>query len=442
MKGMKTKRLLATLLLLCLTLGLCACGDGAGDKSEASGTATDFTFEKEKFKGKKLTFWSHWDMSDFLEVAQEFMDQTGATIEAENVATYVNFSSKVSTAILADAGPDCFWMYPYTTPTWAKKGMIKPWDDILDITAAPFAGKLSHPALDMFTVDGKHYGLYKSLETHVFVVYYNKGMFTASGLEDPYALYQKGEWTWDRFTEIAEQLCYDSDADGVIDTFAFDGSLGNIVQGWLIANGANEVIWKDGIPKFGLTEPAAIEALEMYFKVATTYAAPNAEGLSGETNFLNEKIAMWYEGSYNVGQYLDKLGGNLGIVPLPKGPKADAENRMANRLNSVPFGIANTCKEPELLAHFMEYYFWYEEPAEKKAEYEAKWGDNLAMRDFLDSMRDEGSIANAGSFGNLTSITNGRIYQSINSGAEPATVVQAFANQAQSIIDEAMSAEE
>ena len=99
MKGMKTKRLLATLLLLCLTLGLCACGDGAGDKSEASGTATGFTFEKEKFKGKKLTFWSHWDMSDFLEVAQEFMDQTGATIEAENVATYVNFSSKVSTAI-------------------------------------------------------------------------------------------------------------------------------------------------------------------------------------------------------------------------------------------------------------------------------------------------------------------------------------------------------
>lgn len=447
------KRVLSLLLIFCLTLSLAACGNTESPSSASgsspgnasagaaasSGGTTDtagFQFETTKFKGKTLTFWSHWDMSEFLENAKEFMDKTGVQIKAENVATYEDYSGKISTAISAGSAPDCFWMYPNMVPAWAKAGMLKPWDDLVNIEAEPYKSKISQPTLDMFQYNNKHYGIYKSDETTVFLIYYNKSMFDASGIEDPFTLYQQGKWNWAKFSEIAEQMCYDSDSDGINDTFAFSGSTGNVLTSWLISNGANEVIYVDGKPKFGLTEPAAIEALKMYYK-AIEYGGTNS-GASTESDFLNEKIAMYLEGSYYVKQYLEKMGDNLGIVPMPNGPNASAEKAMNNRLGSVPFGISSTCQNTELLAHFMDYYFWREDSGEKKAELDKMWEGKEEMRDFLETMYANGSIANAASFGNLSAITNGKIYVDINMGADPATVVKAYANQAQSIIDEAM----
>lgn len=480
------KRVLPLILVFCVALSLTACGNSGGSGNNSSdsdsvnsteigdiessptdvassedtdsGNASDsvesadtssagsgpkssivngkFQFETQKYKGKTLTFWSHWDMSQFLESAQEFMDKTGVKIKAENVATYEDYKGKVSAAISAGSGPDCFWMYPAMVPAWAKAGMLKSWDDVVNLNAEPFKSELSQPTLEMYKYNNKHYGIYPTDQTSVFLIYYNKSMFNASGIEDPYTLYKQGKWNWTKFSEIAEQMCYDSDGDGINDTFAFNGSIGNVLTSWLISNGANEVIYVNGKPKFGLTEPAAIAALEMYYK-AIEYGGTNS-GAPAEADFLNEKIAMYLEGSYSIKQYLEKMGDNLGIVPVPNGPNVSANSMMNNRLNSVPFGIPSTCKNTELLGHFMEWYFQFEGTPKQIAEKEELWKGRHEMRDFLNTMYAQGSIANGAAFGNLTALLNGKVYTDINMGADAATVVKAYANQAQSIIDDVL----
>src|SRR5699024_12297398 len=37
-------------------------------------------------------------------------------------------------------------------------------------------------------------------------IFYNKTMFEQAGLEDPYELQQKGEWTWETFLDAARAL--------------------------------------------------------------------------------------------------------------------------------------------------------------------------------------------------------------------------------------------
>lgn len=56
-------------------------------------------------------------------------------------------------------------------------------------------------AMDEARYEGGFYGM--NVMFGAELVYYNKKMIREAGLEDPYVLYKRGEWTWDKYREYA-----------------------------------------------------------------------------------------------------------------------------------------------------------------------------------------------------------------------------------------------
>ncbi|HIW74535.1 MAG TPA: extracellular solute-binding protein [Firmicutes bacterium] len=86
-------------------------------------------------------------------------------------------------------------------PRFALKGITQPLESYIN---------LDNPNLHKNTMDavfkyGGHYYVAVS-ETNVAVIFYNKDIFEDEGMDDPLALYEKGEWNWDNFSRIAAAL--------------------------------------------------------------------------------------------------------------------------------------------------------------------------------------------------------------------------------------------
>lgn len=57
------------------------------------------------------------------------------------------------------------------------------------------------------------------------------------GLEDPQELYNKGQWTWEKFAEYAKAGTRDTDNDGSIDVYGYGGVFTDFVNGIVMNNG-------------------------------------------------------------------------------------------------------------------------------------------------------------------------------------------------------------
>ncbi len=112
--------------------------------------------------------------------------------------TWANQYSDLSTFILGGEGID-FFPAAEAVPKCVLSGMTQSYDDYVDWTN-PLWESVSG-LNDMFAVGEKHY-LMACQATEGFVVYYNRKTIEALGFDDPKELYEKGEWTLEKFKEM------------------------------------------------------------------------------------------------------------------------------------------------------------------------------------------------------------------------------------------------
>jgi ABC-type glycerol-3-phosphate transport system substrate-binding protein len=157
-------------------------------------------------------------------------------------------------------------------------------------------------------------------ETNFGVVYYNKDLFQAAGLEDPMALYEKGEWTWANFVRAAKKLTNKDEKKWGFATefpYLFYGS-----------NATSTLkLDKNGKYEMNMDDPAFVAALEMIQDGTYNSGWSGWEG-NALSSFQTGTSAMlgsftMYEGEidslHNI--YPDLYPSmNYGVVPLPKGP--------------------------------------------------------------------------------------------------------------------------
>ena len=153
----------------------------------------------------------------------------------------------------------------------------------------------------------------------LFVLFYNKEMFAAAGLQAPK--------TYDEMMAAAVKLT--DKAKGV---YGFTGRgiknanvvvYDNILLGW-----DQETITPDG--KTLLTDtPAAIEAATWYQRIMRECAPPGSVGFKWnecQTTFGQGRAAMWWDGIGFSAPLVDpsksKIVGKVGFAPVPAGPKA------------------------------------------------------------------------------------------------------------------------
>ena len=71
------------------------------------------------------------------------------------------------------------------------------------------------------TMNGKVYAASGSFLTHIekiWVMFFNKKIWSELNYEDPYKIVKSGKWTWDKWNEFAKGALRDLDGNGVVDS--------------------------------------------------------------------------------------------------------------------------------------------------------------------------------------------------------------------------------
>lgn len=159
--------------------------------------------------------------------------------------------------------------------------------------------------------------------TEADVVYWNKDLFEELGLPNLYELYEAGEWTWEAMREIAIAVTADTDGDGEIDRFGVSARYGpdewSLMTRWIWTNGATLAKEIDGKIVFDADSDAAVESFE-FWRELIELGVWNPDWYA--YRFDDGFVAMHIDLADDI-TYKRHVECNFGVVPLPKGPRAD-----------------------------------------------------------------------------------------------------------------------
>ncbi|MBO7354002.1 MAG: hypothetical protein J6U61_07080 [Lachnospiraceae bacterium] len=123
---------------------------------------------------------------------------------------------------------------------------------------------------------------------------FNMQLLEEYNLEDPRDLWNRGEWTWDKFNEYMQVLTQDTDGDGQIDQYGFCGWDSDLFEELMLSNGANIA----ATPTEGLSSPAMGEVLQQVYDMYNVYnvcvpVSYEEDANDVRTRYRNGNIGFW-----------------------------------------------------------------------------------------------------------------------------------------------------
>lgn len=335
-------------------------------------------------EGKKdVTVLTHYDLGPAKDLYKELFG--GEVIQIMCGAQ--EYSSKLQNLVAAGTIPDLVVSESSTDPcfvTLANAGLVQPIDAYIDYNEPELRDLQSVYEAGLW--NGHHY-LAPYDNKPVYYMIYNPKIFEEYGYETPWELWEKSEWTWDAFRELAAELnvidengdyiCYGTCAPGY-------GSLTG-------STGVDYVALKDGYFENNLTHPDVVRAEnylnDMLFK--DDIIKIKAQG--GWRNYWNRgMVAMQIIDSWMLtgsGETSKAIQENaMGIVPLPQDPQKVQPGVNVTYAQSGGFCLVQGAKNPEAAAAFVRtlaYYNRYPKADETYEDMLAKWHDKGWSNDLL-----------------------------------------------------------
>lgn len=127
-----------------------------------------------------------------------FEDCYGAKVEYVSCTSETKFDTLASRIL----GGDPVDMFPYewdAVPNGVTKDQYQPLDDYIDLDDEIWDDMSD--VIDMFEYNGSHYVVPYCLSDPLLITY-SRTMCEENGLDDPYELYEDGEWNWDTFMDM------------------------------------------------------------------------------------------------------------------------------------------------------------------------------------------------------------------------------------------------
>jgi len=270
--------------------------------------------------------------------------------------TYVE---NLNTMAMAGNLPDTAIMDESAVLQWASQGML------LDISGMYGPGEPSPMDSLAFTYMGDVVAY--SVANVFLVMYYNKDMFDAAGLDYPPSNPDEA-WNWDEFVEAARQLTLDSngntpndpdfDSNNIVQFGAMVENLTWQLEVWALSNGSG-FFNEDGTEVI-IDEPGAIEAIQRVADLHLVHnVAPLSSGLTDDgvqRSIVAGTVAMTTNGTWNIGTALSDArdeGLNYGLAVLPYMEELITIN------TGGPNVVFNQTNHPE---EAMEWLRWYGSP--------------------------------------------------------------------------------
>ncbi len=326
----KLTRILAGLMSLSLLVGMTAC---------SSETAKDSSHYKEQddvnvstadvnkdidLNGQTIYWLSVYDLNpnnnnDRSVAMTLFEDQFHGKVEWIQCTSDDKFDTLTNRIL----GGDPVDMFPYewdALPNGVYKDQYQPLDDYIDLDDSIWDG--IRDGIDMYEYNGKHYVVPYAISDPLLIIY-SRRLCEENGLDDPYELYQKGDWDWDAFMEMMK-------------TFVANGDSSNQrygIAGWfgqaMVQSTGKTIVNFDGKQFTNNISDPDIE---------------KAENLMAEMHSLNLYDPNWYSYFPDTGNVLfygmsdwslsasnaNNPDADLMVVPFPKSPDADEYYLCAN----------------------------------------------------------------------------------------------------------------
>ncbi len=364
---MNSKKIIAFGLGLAMTAGLAA-SVSAGDEPRTIkiGTWYDHYYDS-----------THTDIYDDPsvadeELAQKHFDVVKEVEEKYNVKlefvnlTYDGIQESINTSILAGT-PDCD-IYEvdmtFGIPA-ALNGFVTNLEEVLPADSDLFNDQMVFSQVDIGVDDGVYLFQANSAEmllANTYMMAWNKQMLDEAGLEDPNALYERGEWTWDKWREYLLALTQDTDGDGVTDVYGYGSRWDFLVYNLLMSNGTGIAM----SPTETLSSPQVTEVLDFIYNMYNVdhVANPwNAEDFDYNQNcYMDGRVANWISAAWISDSNKDvDLSFDVIWSPWPIGPSGDQEtNKLKNVSSGNAYMIPEGVEDPEFVYNvFYDWQNWY-----------------------------------------------------------------------------------
>lgn len=335
------KKMLAGIAAVSMMMTAAACGDSSSssssennehyksedefsvsaDESELKGdTAADIS-------GQEIVWLADYDLNptnnnDRSVALSLFEDVYGAKVKFVQADSNEKFS-KLATMILSGDEVD---MFPYewdAVPNGVVKDQYEPLDpyfDLMEIDTDLWSDM--EDVIDMFEYNGNHYVVPFAISDPLLITYSRK-LMEAEGLDDPYELYENGEWDWNAFMNMMESFV----------AGAGDGQTRYGINGWfgqaiIQSTGHTVVNYEDGVFTNNIDDPEIEKAELLMQDIASKHLYyPDWIG-----NFPDDQSTLFFAmGDWALGASNAKNpDGDLMVVPFPKSPDADENYLCAN----------------------------------------------------------------------------------------------------------------
>lgn len=418
-------------------------GEGATPvPTEAQDTPAPTEAPSYDFGGRTVRIGSYYDMTPnpdssyfdkaFSERIKFVEENYNCNIEFVNVGgDYV--SAYVTSVLAGDPVCDVGYILSYQLlPALIEGGIAYPISDlgVIDFTKPWYQDS----AINASTYKGKVYAVGKVGPDVQYGIFYNKTLFQQYNLPDLYELYDKGEWNWENFKDIAIKGNVDLDGDGEYDIHGFN-QRENFIWSFMASNGADAVKKTDAGVELALDSQAAQEALEAYADFMQN--VPHMAGWQGDWqaqiySFRDGQSMMCYE-AWWITSYLNNeetgMKDEWGFVPFPLGPSGT--EYVSYGKESSPWMMLNGIDKPEEVATILDLIFQVFEDEEEYEEaivtnFEASASDAKAVEICLELMP-KVSISPLMGFTDLNKLLNEEVFKSIENGSNtPQSALEAY----------------
>jgi len=358
-------------LLICYMLILSACSGGSGNAGNATATPTPAANEETAtpepteaveetydLGGRVIKIAAWWDLtpagetqSDInrLEKIAEVEKKYNVKIEFVNVPFEEMVPNFTNSVLAGEPFADIVQLEYKSALPLIKRGLILPISEFTDETS-----NINNEA-NLLTKYSPIAGDYYGFDNPVYIgagLHYNRDLFKELNLEDPKDIYERGEWTWEKFLELAKAATRDTDNDGKNDVWGFSAWSIDAYKHFAVSNGVR-IVDEENLTE-ELTSPGSIktaEFLNQLYNVDKVVKVGTGDPMNwDESNTFKEgDVAMFTVAEWNLGG----LNFEFGIVPIPKGPEQTTDYTYANSAAAAKF-IGKGVEDPHLVYKIFE----------------------------------------------------------------------------------------
>lgn len=375
-----SKKIFAGLMALSMMAGLTACGNNDGSSDATSEETTTTTTAKTvavnteelkedeaaaledtmsqlqdvELENKTIKWLAHYDLNPSSNGASKsvglemFEKKYGGEIQYYPT-TWENRFNDLSTYVLGGEGIDFFPGDDTANfPKGIVSGMFQPVDDYIDMNSAIWQN--TKDAMELLNFGGKHYEFITTVTAEAVVIY-NKATIEANGLDDPWDLYEAGEWNWDTFKQmLLDFVDEDSDQWG-LDGFWAEKAL-------FLSAGVPSVQSVDGNLVCNINDATVEKAMNYQFDLYTNGLVFPREQFawSEQPSFMGEGRQLFYIcGAWTVQAAPETWSTaidpeDLGLAPVPS--PADSDPWQGATLGG--YALCKGAQNPEGVALFAE----------------------------------------------------------------------------------------